>query len=118
MIQSFSIPGPLPGANEVMGKGSRWGYRALKATWTRTILACIAQAKLKPMRRVCIEYHWHEPNKRRDLDNITFAVKFVNDALVAAGVLKDDGWDEIGMISHTFAVDKTEPRLIVCLLGE
>lgn len=118
MIQSFSIPGPLPGANDVMGKGSRWTYRALKKRWQGIIGLCILQAKLKPMQRACIEYHWHEPNKRRDLDNITFAIKFANDALVEAGILPDDGWDEIGMITHTFAVDAKEPRLIVCLLGE
>ena len=33
---------------------------------------------------------WIEENKRRDLDNICFAKKFILDALVEAGVLKDD----------------------------
>lgn len=35
-------------------------------------------------------FTWIEENKRRDLDNICFAKKFILDALVEAGVLKDD----------------------------
>lgn len=35
-------------------------------------------------------FTWIEENKRRDLDNICFAKKFILDALVQAGVLKDD----------------------------
>lgn len=37
-----------------------------------------------------IHFHWIESNKRRDLDNICFAKKFILDALVKAGKLKDD----------------------------
>lgn len=35
-------------------------------------------------------FTWIEENKRRDLDNICFAKKFILDALVQAGVLQDD----------------------------
>lgn len=35
-------------------------------------------------------FTWIEENKKRDLDNICFAKKFILDALVQAGVLKDD----------------------------
>ncbi len=35
-------------------------------------------------------FTWIEENKRRDLDNICFAKKFILDALVQAGVLADD----------------------------
>ncbi len=39
---------------------------------------------------VKIHFTWIEGNKRRDLDNICFAKKFVLDALVKHGKLKDD----------------------------
>lgn len=41
----------------------------------------------KPVR---IHFHWIEENKRRDFDNIAFAKKFILDALVKSGKLKDD----------------------------
>ena len=37
-----------------------------------------------------IDFHWLEGNKKRDLDNCAFAKKFILDALVKCGKLKDD----------------------------
>ena len=37
-----------------------------------------------------IEFCWQEKDRRRDLDNIAFAKKFILDALVKTGRLKDD----------------------------
>lgn len=37
-----------------------------------------------------ITFKWIESNKRRDLDNIAFAKKFILDAMVKFGKLKDD----------------------------
>ena len=37
-----------------------------------------------------IHFHWVEGNKRRDLDNICFAKKFILDAMVKKGKLTDD----------------------------
>lgn len=45
---------------------------------------------LKIDKPVIGHFTWIEENKRRDLDNICFAKKFILDALVQAGVLKDD----------------------------
>ena len=39
---------------------------------------------------VKIHFTWVEKNKRRDLDNIAFAKKFILDAMVKYGKLKDD----------------------------
>ena len=38
-----------------------------------------------------IEFRWMEKNRRRDLDNVAFAKKFILDALVKTGRLADDG---------------------------
>ena len=37
-----------------------------------------------------IHFIWVEENKRRDLDNVCFAKKFILDSMVKAGKLKDD----------------------------
>lgn len=39
---------------------------------------------------VWIDFFWIEGNKRRDFDNVAFAKKFILDALVKFGKLKDD----------------------------
>jgi len=109
MIQTLFVPGPLPGLNDVAGKKSRWHYRQLKEEWGLAIGIFITLAKLTPMQRVSIVFHWQEKNQRRDPDNIMFGQKFCLDALVAKGILPDDGWAEIAGLAHTFAVVPMRP---------
>ena len=51
---------------------------------------------------VKIHFHWVEGNKRRDLDNIAFAKKFILDALVKRGKLKDDNRKCVTAFTDTF----------------
>lgn len=51
---------------------------------------------------VTIHFHWVECNKKRDLDNIAFAKKFILDALVKQGKLKDDNRKCVTGFSDTF----------------
>ena len=62
---------------------------------------------------VRLDFRWFEPNKKRDLDNIAFAKKFIQDALVAEGVIKSDGWKGVSGFSDSFFVDKNNPRVEV-----
>lgn len=65
-------------------------------------------------RPVYMEYRWVEPNRKRDLDNISsYGRKIIQDALVKTGVLKDDGWNEVVGFSDRFEVDKENPRIEV-----
>ena len=50
-----------------------------------------------------IHFHWIEGNKRRDLDNSCFAKKFILDALVKCGKLKDDNRRYVQGFRDTFA---------------
>ena len=52
---------------------------------------------------VTIHFHWVEGNKRRDLDNIAFAKKFILDTLVSEGKLKDDNRRCVTGFIDTFA---------------
>lgn len=60
-----------------------------------------------------ILFRWYEPNKKRDLDNICSAKKFIQDALVKMGVLQGDGWRHIIGFSDEFYIDKDNPRIEV-----
>ena len=79
-----------------------------------SIRQCLRGVRIE--KPVFMEYLWIEPNKRRDKDNISsFGRKVIQDALVSAGVLKDDGWKYVVGFSDRFEVDKTNPRIEVLI---
>lgn len=51
---------------------------------------------------VTIRFHWTEGNRRRDLDNVAFAKKFVLDALVKTGKLPNDNRKFVRGFRDTF----------------
>ena len=61
-----------------------------------------------------IHFHWVEENKKRDLDNICFAKKFILDAMVKAGKLKDDNRKCVTAFTDTFSYDK-ESKVILTI---
>lgn len=70
----------------------------------------------KPVRML---YRWYEPNKRRDLDNISaFGRKVIQDALVDTRVLQDDGWRYVKGFQDEFYVDKGNPRIEVEIIED
>ena len=58
---------------------------------------------------------WVEQNHRRDLDNISFATKFIQDAMVRSGVFPDDSTRYIQLIHHTVAFDPNNPRVEITI---
>lgn len=62
---------------------------------------------------ISLEIAWYEPDMRRDADNIQFAVKFIQDALVDIGILQNDSRKYINKISHEVLVDRKNPRIEV-----
>jgi Holliday junction resolvase RusA-like endonuclease len=77
-------------------------YARLKREWTTVVMALARSAKLRPVQRASVAFEWWETTARRDPDNITAGAKLVLDGLVAAGVLPDDGQDEIAGLEHRF----------------
>lgn len=117
MIYEFTIPFRLPGLNEYtkLNRGNRYGANKKKQDLEQKI-GWIAMSQLggvKITEKVKIEYLWVEENRRRDLDNISFAKKFIQDALVKVGILRNDGWNEIAFSIDRFEVDKGNPRVEV-----
>ena len=61
---------------------------------------------------VKIHFTWAEENKKRDLDNICFAKKFILDALVKANVLENDTQNFVKGFTDNFEYN-TENKVIV-----
>ena len=61
---------------------------------------------------VKIEFVWYEENKRRDLDNVAFAKKFILDSLVENGKLKDDNRRFVTAFSDDFKYEKKSGVLL------
>jgi len=49
----------------------------------------------------------------KDKSNIMFGQKMVEDSLILAGILPNDGWKEIDQIFHSFSIDKAYPHIVV-----
>jgi len=109
------VPGTLPALNEIIkaSKSHHMAYANLKKDYTALVM--IHAQKLKSVGRADFEITWYCKDKRKDKDNIMAGAKFIFDGLVKAGVIKNDGWVEIGDIKHKFEIDKTNPRAEVVL---
>lgn len=122
MIQKFTIPGRLPGKNEIR-KADRTGWKSgnsqMREAKNRCIQA-IEEANLKPFsHRVSIGYTWIEPNQRRDPSNVRHGDQFIQDALVACGIIKDDGPRYVGpRMWDVFECDPENPRIEVEITDE
>lgn len=112
------IPGTLPNLNDYIEALDRNRHKgaALKRQTERIVIIC-AKSQLRGVSfkvPVVMRYTWYEPNRRRDKDNVSsFGRKCIQDALVRAGVLKNDGWGEVDSFSDSFDVDKKKPRVEV-----
>lgn len=67
---------------------------------------------------IYIAFHWIEENKRRDLDNVAFAKKFILDAMVKAGKLKDDNRRFVTGFSDDFSYDKNAGVILEIMLAK
>ena len=114
----LTIPGPLPGLNEYIEaeRSHRQKGAAMKRQVQRVVELC-AKKQLRgfqPKAPIWMKYTWYERNKKRDKDNISsFGRKVIQDGLVKAGVLENDGWAQIEGFSDEFRVDAKRPRVEV-----
>lgn len=100
---TFWIDGELPSLNEYIAveRSNRYAAAKLKKDTEDYIItqikAQIKKSKNEPIfiDPVTVYYFWTVKNKKKDRDNIAFAKKFVQDALVKAGVIKSDGWQYV-----------------------
>lgn len=98
---------------------NRFSAANIKKEWTEIIATEVKAQKIKSMQTpISIFYEWIMPNAKKDRDNVMFGQKFIQDGLVKAGIIKNDGWNDIFIIQHVFEVDRTsKPKVIVTLTG-
>lgn len=117
MQYRFEIEGRLIGLNDYVNDERTNKYKAAKTKAEQEqIIGFYIQKHLKGVRienPVHITYRWIEQDKRRDKDNICFAKKFINDALVTMRVLENDGWKQIEGFTDEFCIDRINPRIEV-----
>jgi Holliday junction resolvase RusA-like endonuclease len=117
MFEKLIIPGELPGLNKIIADSKRhWTkYASEKKKLTENI-AVLARSQIKgKYKKIDILFYWFCKSKKRDKDNIIAGQKFVIDALVKAGIIENDGWEQIRDIFHSFDVDKKYPRVEVSI---
>ena len=115
--QSIVFKNSIPTANEWIAANNRHRMVAAKLKKKTEQNLClemrVANAKPVTTYPVNLVYRWFCKNKRTDKSNIIFGQKFVEDALQKGGILRNDGWSEIGDITHLFYIDGNDPCLIL-----
>lgn len=121
----FVIKEKLDGLNEYIRacRANRYKGAEMVKKNERLVIAYILQAvnfgevyeaKNYPIK---LNINWYEMDNRRDIDNITFATKFIQDSLVRTGILEDDSRKYINQVNHSVFTDKENPRIEVEILG-
>lgn len=86
------------------------GYSDLKRGWEGRIAAYARSQGFPALECGEFSYTFVEPDRRRDPSNVASGgLKLIEDALVKAGLLKNDGWRAILRLELWFLVDKDEP---------
>ena len=111
------IDGQLPNLNDytLACRGYRLAGAKMKksAEWTISVYIRRQLKDVAFKNPVRLSFRWYEPNKRRDLDNVCFAKKFILDAMVSSGTIVADGWKGVVGFTDEFFIDKQHPRIEV-----
>lgn len=111
----YEINMKLPSLNDY----TRWcrSNKFLAANYKAKIeqeIGCFLTEMPKWTKPIRIHFTWVEGNKKRDLDNVCFAKKFILDSMVKHGKLKDDNRKCVTAFTDSFEYgDKTKVILEV-----
>lgn len=79
----------------------------------------LLKVQLKDVRisnMIYIRYHFYEPNKNRDKDNVAaYFHKIFQDTLVNLKIIGNDGWAWIDGFSDDFSVSTDNPRIEIVI---
>lgn len=106
-VLRIEMPIKLPSLNEYVNACRSNPYVGAKMKKDSEELIGWFIKKIAPFRNpVEVSFTWIEPNRRRDVDNVAFGKKFILDALVKNGVLKDDSQRYVRALSDSFQIGK------------
>lgn len=119
-MNSFTVHGRLPGLNELIAANrvNRYAGAQLKKETDTLIRLSIRAARGRgecwAVRDQCaVLFYWFERTHRRDLDNIFSAKKFILDAMVAEGLIKNDSQRYVGALCDRFTLEDDDGVTVV-----
>jgi len=115
MSVGFTIMGSLPTINEIVAASKKHHMQYAKMKKDYTDLVMLHARNLPKVKKADYEITWYCQDKRKDKDGIMAGQKFIFDGLIKAGVITNDGWQQIGNVKHNFEVDKSKPRIEVII---
>lgn len=115
---NFTINGTLSGLNELIAANRKYWATGnkLKRRNMDIVKTAIYESGLNGCK--CREpeeiyFYWYEKNQKRDKDNIASAKKYILDAMIETGLIKNDGWKNVEGFKDRFEIDKDKPRVEV-----
>lgn len=116
-MNKFTIKGRLIGLNEYTKANRTKSYLAnnIKRDQEEIVIWSAKACKLEKVMTypIGLKIKWYEQNAKRDIDNITFAVKFILDGLVKSGYIENDSQRYVKSIEHIVDIDREIPRIEV-----
>lgn len=104
----YMIPEIPPSNNRYIGRSAQWEYRQEKTRWAWLVAAACRERPAAPLSKATVKLtYYFSTRRRRDPDN--YSGKMILDGLTAAGVLKDDSFDNIDLILRG-EYDAARPR--------
>ena len=58
-----------------------------------------------------ITFKWYAKDRRKDLDNIAYAKKYIMDAMQKVKLIENDGYKQVQRYTDVYLVDKEKPRV-------
>lgn len=119
-MQKFIIDGRLDDLNKYTKacRGNAYAGAKMKKDNEKVCMFYIQKFKLKHIENypIKVKINWYEKNRRRDIDGITFATKFILDSLVKMKIIDDDSQKYVNEIEHHVYIDKENPRIEVTII--
>lgn len=119
---SLVIKGKLPSLNEFIAHINKDKFignsykRKIEHDIQMQILAQIREQNIEhllPLKNIAdFKFTYVEKNRKRDKDNIASCKKFLFDAMVARGVINNDGWKWVGRFEEDFLLGE-EHKVII-----
>ena len=89
----------------------------IKKKETNTCMAYLKQAVNKGFEigrdkyPLHITFKWYAKDRRKDLDNIAYAKKYIMDAMQKVELIENDGYKQVQRYTDIYLVDKENPRV-------
>lgn len=114
MTYTVTIPLKLPSLNDYVNacRSHRMAGATLKKKTEARILPYLTPLPIFSG-PIFIRCHWIDQNARRDIDNVSFAIKFLLDALQTAGKIPNDNRQYVRGLQHSFSVNKAGYAVIL-----